>query len=496
MINDYLKKIDSVIKNGRYKSTWQSLCTHKTPKWYKNAKFGIFIHYGVFSVPAFGNEWYSRNMYIKNSREYLHHIEKYNNHKSFGYKDFIPLFKGENFNANEWIDIFKKAGAKYIMPVAEHHDGFQMYDSDISIWNAKNMGLKRDYLKELKQSAEASGLIFCTSSHRAEHYWFMNGGRTFESDISNNKYNDFYGPAIYHEKLAVENPSDNLGIINESWSSIHEFLDDWLVRTCEIIDKYQPKILYFDWWIKNKVFNPYLKKLAAYYYNRAEEWNEEVTINYKNNAFAFHSATFDIERGQLKSISPITWQTDTSIAKNSWCYTENNEFKSAQEIIDSMVDVISKNGCFLLNVGPRADGVIIDEEKQVLKQIGKWLDINGEAIYNTTYWKIYGEGPTDVPEGMFSDNDKKTFTEKDVRYTYKNGILYAFVMRAPYNNSVILKSLAIKGHEWENQLFNPPTLLGFNDIVLKTNHNEKGLCIKLSKNPDTIYPICFKIPLY
>ena len=295
---DYLKQIDYVIESGPYTDSWQSLCKHKTPEWYKNAKFGIFIHWGIYSVPAFGNEWYSREMYDKSKPAYRHHREKYGNQKDFGYKDFIPMFKAENFNPEKWAELFKNSGAKYVMPVAEHHDGFAMYNTEFNRWNSVNMGPERDVLGELKTAVENVGLAFCASNHRAEHYFFMNMGRTFDSDVCDERYADFYGPAYYCKELS----SDKMGVTTSNCRSVpptEDFLKDWLVRICELIDKYKPKVVYFDWWIHNRAFKPYLKKFAAYYYNRAAEWGTEVTINYKLQAFAPGSATFDVERGAL-----------------------------------------------------------------------------------------------------------------------------------------------------------------------------------------------------
>ena len=196
-VKEYLKQIDDVIENGKYKDNWQSLADHKTPEWYRRAKLGIFIHWGIYSVPAFGNEWYSRNMYDKKYKEYRHHIDTYGKHKDFGYKDFIPMFKAEKFNADEWISLFKESGARYIMPVAEHHDGFAMYDTQFNRWNSKNMGPCRDIAGEIKEACEKEGLVYCASSHRAEHYFFMNMGRTFDSDVNDEKYADFYLSLIH-----------------------------------------------------------------------------------------------------------------------------------------------------------------------------------------------------------------------------------------------------------------------------------------------------------
>ena len=194
--NEYIEKINSVIENGKYKDDWASLSNHKTPDWYYKGKLGIFIHWGIYSVPAFGGEWYSRRMYCRFYPEFEHHRKTYGEHKDFGYKDFIPDFNGRNFDAERWVKIFKEAGAKFVMPVCEHHDGFAMYETDFNRWNAANMGPKRNVAMEIKQECEKQGLTFCSSTHRAEHYFFMNMGREYESDVLDENYRDFYGPAV------------------------------------------------------------------------------------------------------------------------------------------------------------------------------------------------------------------------------------------------------------------------------------------------------------
>ncbi len=429
----YLEEIDRVIARGPYEATWESLSAYEPPVWYRKAKFGIFIHWGIYSVPAFGSEWYSRNMYVQGSPEYEHHLATYGSHKEFGYKDFIPMFRGEHFDADAWAELFHEAGARYVVPVAEHHDGFQMYRSEISHWNAYEMGPKRDVLGELKRSCEAQGMTIGASSHRVEHWFFMGHGREFDSDIHEPmERGDFYWPAMPEP--------DHQDLFSEPRPT-KEFLDDWLVRTCEIIDKYQPKVLYFDWWIHHSAVRPYLKRLAAYYYNRAAEWGVEVAIDYKHDAFLFGTAVPDVERGQFADMKPYFWQTDMAIALNSWGYTEHNEFRPARDIVCDLVDIVSKNGTLLLNVGPKPDGTISEEDTAVLRAIGAWLKVNGEAIYGSKVWRKYGEGSTKIVEGQFSDGIKKEWKSDDFRFTTANGFLYATALAPSEDGRYCIRSL-------------------------------------------------------
>ena len=436
-MQEYLKIIDEVIQNGPYDASWESLSRYRPPEWYKRLKFGIFIHWGVYSVPAFGSEWYSRNMYIQGSKEFEHHVATYGPHKDFGYKDFIPLFRAEKFDPNAWAALFAEAGAKYVVPVAEHHDGFQMYRSDLSHWNAYEMGPHRDVLGELSAACRERGMVTGCSSHRVEHWFFMSHGKEFESDIKEPlKRGDFYWPAM-------PEPKDHFDLYSEP-APTEEYLNDWLTRTCELIDRYQPRILYFDWWIQHSAVKPYLKKLAAFYYNRAAQWGKGVVINYKHDAFQFGCAVPDIERGQFADLKPYFWQSDTAVALNSWCYTENNQFRPAEDLVRDLVDIVSKNGTLLLNVGPKADGTFSEDDARILREIGAWMKVNGEAIYGSRTWRKFGEGPTQVTEGQFSDGIRKDFTSDDFRFTTKDGALYAIAMKASATGEYTVKSLGVQ----------------------------------------------------
>ncbi len=477
-----LADIQKVIDDGPFSDNWESLASYEVPKWYENLRFGIFIHYGVFTVPAFDTEWYPRMMYVKDSRAYKHHIDTYGKHTDFGYKDFIPMFKAENFDADRWIDIFKRAGAQYVVPVAEHHDGFQMYDSELSSYNAKDMGPRKDILGLLKKSAEKSGLVFGASSHRIEHYFFLGEGRDFDSDIRGEfKRGELYWPS-------VKGPSDFDAIDGECVPT-EEFMQDWLVRTCEIIDRYEPKIIYFDWWIQQVELRPYLKKLIAYYYNSAAKRGQSVVINYKHDAIPFGIAVPDIERGQLASQKPYRWQSDTAMCFNSWCHTVDNKYKKTRDILCDLIDINSKNGTLLLNIGPKEDGTFTQEETDILMEIGSWLDTNGEAIFDTRPYRIFGEGPTVVAEGGFMDGDVKQFTSSDFRFFSGNGSIYAIALRPDPHGTYTIKSFAKKQGMLNMKI---KTIISLDSRKeLSFDHKEDGLTIRY--DTDTDMPVVFRI---
>ena len=474
--------------NIQFEPTWESLLQFSIPNWYQDAKFGIFIHWGILSVPAFDNDWYPRNMYIQGTRAFEHHRKTWGDHTQFGYKDFIPMFKAEQFDPDAWVDLFQRAGARYVMPVAEHHEGFAMYDSAFSRWTAAQMGPKRDLIGDLAAAVRRKGLVFGVSNHRAEHWWFMNGGQQFDSDVQDPAYADFYSPA---------KPGPRMEDI-AAWESLDwqprpdaKFLEDWLARCCELVDKYQPNIFYFDGWIQQIVFAPYLQRFAAYYYNRGQEWGQQVAINCKNAAFPDGTVVFDVERGQLKDIRPAFWQTDTSVSRNSWSYIPDQDYKTSTSILHDLIDIVSKNGALLLNIAPRPDGTIPEIEQQMLLDIGGWLAVNGEAIYDTRPWKIYGEGPTEVIEGSFQDTKREAFTARDVRFTTKDETLYAIALGVPENGEIKIQSLATNGDLYPARI-GKVELLGTNQPV-EWSREDDGLRIKIPVQAPSTPALALKI---
>jgi alpha-L-fucosidase len=491
-----LASIDHVIQSGPFSTDWASLATTRVPRWYEDGKFGIFIHWGVYSVPAFKSEWYPRMMYQQGSAEFTHHVKTYGPHSSFGYKDFIPQFTAEHFNATAWAELFRDSGAKFVVPVAEHHDGFPMYDCSFTRWNAVQMGPKRDIIAELSAAVRKEGLVLGLSSHRAEHTWFFDGGLKFPCDVTDPAYADFYGPTLagvtdQHDR--VNNPPSK------------EFLDDWLARTCELVDKYHPQLVWFDWWIVHLAFKPYLQRFAAYYYNRASEWDRSVAINYKYDAMAVGSAVYDIERAQLQGIDQRFWQCDTAVAKNSWGYTNAQDYKEPRDLVHDLVDTVAKNGALLLNVGPRADGSIPEGDTRLLLAIGRWLACNGESIYGTRPWTVYGEGPASVPPatagisiaglppvpaGASYDHLRAPFTAADIRFTTIGENLYATVLGWPTDGQVLIRSLA--SHlTLRLAPITEVTLLGYGPVAWRSALD--GLHIDMPENQTGEYAWVFKI---
>lgn len=478
---EYLKEIDRVIENGTYKDTWESLADHPIPQWYKDAKLGFFIHWGVFSVPAYSTEWYPRLMYFKGTPVYNHHRKTYG--KDFEYHDFIPQFTASAFKPDAWLDFLGACHADFIMPTAEHHDGFKMYKSELSEWNAAEMGPKRDLLGEMKEACDRRGIRLAASSHRAEHYWFLNGMCAEKKAVAQ-KYSDFYGECA---------STDGKNNLKACWrcggglTPTEEWLEDWLVSSCELVDRYHISNSYFDFWTAEEAFRPYMRKFLAYYYNRAEEWGEEVVSFYKMDAALYPCGVYVRERGQMDGISPQIWQCETSTSYNSWSYCTTNKFKRVEEIICNMIDVWSKNGCMALNIGPKADGSICEEEQAILKTMAAWLEKNKDAVWGTIPHRVYGEGKKQK-SGAFKE--KYHYTKNDFRFTYRLGKLYAFALVPKGVKDFKIKSVGANGAC--SAIVKNARILG-EDIPVTFKQAGDGLALTLQTPVKSALPICFEL---
>jgi alpha-L-fucosidase len=462
------------INQAPYQPTWDSLQQHPVPQWFDDAKFGIYFHWGPYSVPAYDNEWYSRNMYIPGHKANEHHLATYGDLSEFGYKDFIPMFTAEHFDAEEWTDLFQKAGARFVGPVTEHADGYSMWDSQINPFNAAQTGPKRDIVAEMEKAVRARGLNFIATLH---HKWLWAWYPTTDltTDASDPAYASLYGPPTQREDFEDPKPDD-------------AFCDTFVDKIKEVIDGYQPDLLYFDARL-DTISERHRQDFVAYYYNKAAEWGREVAVTYKNEDLPEGAGIFDLERGRMSGLRDFKWLTDDSICWNSWADLHEPSYKSVKRLIDGLVDIVSKNGNLLLNIPPTADGRIPDPIRERLLGMGAWLDVNGEAIYGTRPWQAYGEGPTEVFEGHFSEKDNPDLTASDIRFTTKPDALYAIVMGWP-EGALHIASL-VPG-TLPSERIGSVELLGL-DGALEWSQDETGLTVEVPEIGANDHAYSFKI---
>ena len=304
---------------------------------------------------------------------------------------------------------------------------------------------------------------------------------TFDSDVKDPRNAGLYGPAKPRRLPGAE----------QDTQPDKAYLDDWLARTTEIVEKYQPEVFWFDWWVEQPVFQPYIQRFAAYYYNRGAEWKRGVAINYKLKTVPERAAVLDIERGQLEALRPQFWQTDTSVSEKSWGYIQNDTFRTPDSLVHQLVDIVSKNGSLLLNVGPRPDGTIPEEVQKILLDVGQWLAVNGEAIYGTRPWKVYGEGPTQVVGGSFKDTATRPFTSEDIRFTTRGTTLYAIALAWPADGRLTIKSLATGSGLYSGKI-GKVELLGSAGPV-KWTQSADGLAVDLPTQKPSDFALSLRI---
>jgi alpha-L-fucosidase len=473
----------------KFEPNWQSLAeNYKCPDWFRNAKFGIFMHWGIMSAidenRDYGGSHYGRYMYGPGEFPPEHersqwardlnkwHTEHYGNPDEFGYKDFIPMFKAEKWNPDSLVAFYKEIGAKYIVPVAVHHDNFDMYKS-IHRWNAYEMGPKKDIIQGWKEAAEKHGIRFGVSSHLDRVSSFFQVSRKF--DGGKPEYADFYG-----SNYNIEHQKD------ENWQKV------WYDRTMQLIDRYKPDLLYFDGSLPG-IYDDmkYGFEVASHFYNSNIEKHGgklEAVMNLKHGPDK-RAFIWDIEKGQADALQHFPWQTDTDLS-GGWYYRKTEPQFTPAVLVGNLIDIVSKNGNLLLNVGLRGNGTLPENQASVLRELGKWLKVNGEGIYGSRPWLVYGEGPTKITSGAFQEQ-KKPYTEEDIRFTTKDGYLYAFVLKIPEKQVKIrsLSNLLTLASKVENV-----ELLGSTE-KLKWERTNESLDIQLPSSIPCKYALTFKIKL-
>lgn len=418
-----------------YKLNWKKISEennyNREPDWLKDAKFGIYLHWGVYSVPAFSYEWYPRHMFINTRKEYEYHKKTYGDPKDFGYEKLVPLFTAEQFDASKWVDLFQRAGAKFAGMVAEHHDGFAMWDSKITPWNAKLMGPKKDILGEYSQEVRRHGMKLVTTFHHARLLQRYKETKNKPAKLDFFDLYDSHFPYIEGMPTTSNNPMLRLLYGNVTPEEFYEPM--WFGELKEVIDNYQPDVIYFDSWL-DLIPEEYLYKFASYYIQQSKAKNKEVAIFRKQGDLPLNVSLENLEKSRKQEKEPRLWTTEETISTDSWSYTQDMELRESKDLINVLIDVVSKNGVFMLNVSPRADGIIPVDQQEILLSIGRWMDVNGDAIYETRPWHIYGEGPTAQPEGDFENHKefmKLRYSSEDIRYTTKGNDIFAFTLGTP-----------------------------------------------------------------
>jgi alpha-L-fucosidase len=470
-----------------FTSDSESFKAYRYPEWFRNAKFGIWAHWGPQAVPRQG-DWYARTMYESNvfdrharqstgkaSRQYLYHVEHYGHPSTFGYKDILPLWKAERWDPDKLMALYKKVGARYFVSMATHHDNFFLWNSQLHRWNSVNIGPKKDVVGLWQQAAKKEGLYFGVSEHLGASYtWFQPSHGSDPSgpmkgvpyDGADPQYQD-----LYHKPAAAD---DSDWLTKDPANQ-----QNWLACITELIDMYQPDLLYSDSVLP---FGETGRTMLAHYYN------QDVLKNNGTSKAVYTCKHLesrgrwvrDIERGAMDSISVDPWQTDTSIG--DWYYRTGQKYMTGKEVIQMLVDIVSKNGNLLLNVVQTPEGDLEQDVLQILDEIAAWMASHGEGLYDTRPWKVYGEGPSMIKQekGRFGGvRDVRSYQPTDIRFTSKGSILYAFCMDQPAAD-IRIASLGEKSPLCEKKI-KAVTLLGGKEQVVWRQDND-ALIISLTES--------------
>lgn len=506
---------------GPFKPTWDSLAQYRVPDWFRDAKFGMWAHWGPQCQPELG-DWYAREMYMEGGWKYKGHLEKYGHPSKFGFKDVINEWKAEQWDPEELVGLYKKAGAKYFMAMANHHDNFDMWDSKYQKWNATRMGPKKDIIAGWAKAAKNNGLRFGVSVHAAHAWSWMEtaqradktgplAGVPYDGNLTKadgkGKWWEGEDPQeLYAQNHPLSENSQDNGMIHKQWAwgngvsiPTKAYCEKFYHRTIELLDKYSPDVIYFDdtvlplWPISDAGL-----RIAAHMYNTSIKRHgklEAVLFGKVLNDQQRRCMVLDIERGQSNVIESEPWQTDTCLG--NWHYErslyDNNGYKTAKTVIHALVDVVSKNGNLMLNVPVRGNGTIDAKERAVVEGITEWMHINSESIYSTRPWTTLGEGPAMeavAPLYMqgFNEGKNKPFGAADFRFVTKGKVLYATMLGWPDNNQAVIKKLALNSVPKIQRV----SLLGL-DAPLDFEQTAEGLKINLTQNRPGDIAYVFKI---
>lgn len=469
------RALAALSRDVRFDPTWESLRSYTVPEWYRDAKFGIWAHWTAQCVPEQG-DWYARNMYLQGDAYYEHHLKTYGHPSQTGFMEIDNLWKAESWDPDGLVALYKEAGAKYFVALANHHDNFDAFDSAHHAWNSVNVGPRKDIVGGWAKAARAQGLRFGVSNHSAHAWHWLQPayGYDGEGPLAGVRYDAatltkadgqgkwwegldpqelYTGPNLvlpegirgaaavrrWHEEndglWSEDPPANNPGFVRK-----------WFLRCQDLIDKYRPDLVYFD--DTGLPLGQAGLDIAAHYYNANRKWNGgrlEGVINCKKLSAEQRPAVVeDIERGFSDEMRPLPWQTDTCIGQ--WHYRrsvfEEHRYTGAGTVITRLCDIVSKNGNLLLSVPLRGNGTIDADEREILQQLAAWMSLNGEAIFGTRPWRVFGEGPTQVKAGMFGEEKAPAFTGEDIRFTKKGKTLFAIVLGWPPSGTLTLKSLA------------------------------------------------------
>jgi alpha-L-fucosidase len=452
---------DSV--SGPYQASWDSLKQYQTPEWFRDAKFGIWAHWSAQCVPEQG-DWYARRMYIPGDADYKYQVEHYGHPSQFGFKDIDHLWHAENWDPKKLIALYKRAGAKYFVALANHHDNFDCWNSKYQSWNSVNVGPHKDIVGTWAKEARKAGLRFGVTVHASRAWsWFevaqgadtsgpLAGvpydGKLTKADGKGKWWDGLDPQDLYAQSHAPGKKLDwSWNAAKGSSTPDQAYIDKFYNRTIDLIDTYKPDLLYFDDTVLP--FYPISDvglNIAAHFYNSSIRWHgrNEAVMNTKGlNEAQRQCLVWDIERGRSDQIEPFVWQTDTCIG--DWHYRRSlflqHRYKSTATVIQMLADIVSKNGNLLLNIPVRGDGTIDQDEIDCVEGIAKWMKINGESIFGTRPWKTYGEGRVEAKAGNFNENKAKGYTAEDIRFTTKGGVLYVIALGWPADGALTVKSL-------------------------------------------------------